>query len=570
MASSPLRLILAPERSFYALAIIYGVAIGILTLSIPISVQVLIGTVANTAKVEPLVILAISLLVLMAFSAFFFALQTYALELFERRFYARIASEIALRLAHARYDAHLESINRDEMANRYFDIMTVQKNMPILLTGGLSLGLQTVVGFIVTSFYHPLLLAFNLAVVLLAILIWRALHEGAKASAVELSNAKYDMAGWLEELARANAFFKSHGSIEHALDRSEQLSEQYVERKRRHFFYTFTQMIGFLVLYAIASSALLGLGGWLVISAELTLGQLVAAELILSAIFIGLTRVGYYLAAYYELRAATKKIEVFWGLALEDVRGDDLSNCTSSELVIQGVRSHYRGYDLSLNLTVEAGSHVLVAPTTVALAKQFGDLLLRFLDQDDGTISIGGVDISDVDVQRLRDEVAVVDSTMVLERSIGDFLGLADPTVPRARLREVIAQVGLADELMTIEEGIDRKLTPDGYPLSVSETMRLKVAFAILGKPRVLVLGPLFDVVGRVHRRQILETLRGIDGLTVLYFSNRRDLDCFDRFLLFSDTEQRYVPSLDALGEIDAGDGSHAGPGPDGSGEGGA
>ncbi len=151
MRISPLRLILAPERSFYALAVIYGVAIGILTLSIPISVQVLISTVANTAQPEPVVILAVALLVLLAFSAVFMALQYFALELFERRFFARITSEIVMRFVYARY-AHVESINRDEMANRYFDIMTVQKNMPILLTGGISLFLQTLVGFLVTSF----------------------------------------------------------------------------------------------------------------------------------------------------------------------------------------------------------------------------------------------------------------------------------------------------------------------------------------------------------------------------------------------------------------------------------
>ncbi|MDJ0848911.1 MAG: ABC transporter ATP-binding protein [Myxococcota bacterium] len=546
MRISPLRLILAPEKGFYALAIIYGVAIGILTLSIPISVQVLISTVANTAQPEPVVILAVALLVLLAFSALFLALQYYALELFERRFFARIASEVVLRFVYARY-AHLESLNRDEMANRYFDIMTVQKNMPILLTGGISLFLQTLVGFAVTSFYHPLLLVFNLAVVALAALIWRALHRGAKESAVALSHAKYDMAGWLEELARANFFFKSHRNIQHALSRSEELSQHYVDEHKRHFFYTFGQLIGFLVLYAVASAALLGLGGWLVISGELTLGQLVAAELILSAIFVGLTRLGYYLRSYYEMRAAVKKIAVFFDISLEAVRGDEELACSSSQLVVRGVRSRYRGEDLTLNLTVPSGAHVLVAATGASLAKNFADLLQRFRDPDAGTISIGGVDLTDVDVHHLRDEIAVVDSPIVLERSIAEYLGLADPTLSRARIREVVAQVGLADEVQKMEGGLDRRLTPNGYPLSVSETMRLKLAYALLCRPRIIVLTPLFDVVGHQKRLEVLEAIRRIPEITLIYFSNRRDLDCFDRFLFFSATEQRYVRDLEEL-----------------------
>jgi putative ABC transport system ATP-binding protein len=548
---SPLRLILAPEKNLYALAVIYGVAIGILTLSIPISVQVLISTVANTAQAEPVVILAIALLVLLVFSALFMALQYYALELFERRFFARVASEIVLRFVYARF-AHLESINRDEMANRYFDIMTVQKNMPILLTGGISLGLQTLVGFIVTSFYHPVLLAFNLAVVAIAALVWRVLHRGAKESALALSHAKYDMAGWLEELARANSFFKSHRSIQHALSRSEELSRHYVDEHKRHFFYTFGQLIGFLALYAVASAALLGLGGWLVISGELTLGQLVAAELILSAIFVGLTRLGYYLRSYYEMRAAAKKISVFFDISLEKVAGDERLACSSSELVVRGVRSRYRGESLSLNLSVPSGCQVLVAATAASLAKNFSDLLQRFREPEAGSISIGGVDLADVDVHRLRDEIAVVDTPLVLERSIAEYLALADPEASRARIREVIAQVGLADEVQKMEGGLDHRLTPSGYPLSVSETMRLKVAYALLCRPRVLVLGPLFDVVGHQKRLKVIEAIRAVPDMTLLYFSNRRDLDCFDRFVFFSGTTQAFVRDLEELQELES------------------
>ncbi len=551
MRISPLRLILAPEKSFYALAVIYGVAIGILTLSIPISVQVLISTVANTAQPEPVLILAIALLVLLSFSAIFMALQYYALELFERRFFARVASEIVLRFAYARF-SHLESLNRDEMANRYFDIMTVQKNMPILLTGGISLFLQTLVGFIVTSFYHPLLLVFNAAVVALAALIWRALHRGAKESALALSHAKYDMAGWLEELARANAFFKSNRSIQQAVSRSEELSHHYVEEHKRHFSYTFGQLIGFLVLYAVASAALLGLGGWLVISGELTLGQLVAAELILSAIFVGLTRLGYYLRSYYEMRAAVKKISVFFDISLESVQGDERLDCSSSGLVVRGVRSHYRGVDVAFDLSVPSGAGVLVAATGGSLAKHFSDLLQRFREPESGTVSIGGVDITDVDVHHLRDEIKGVDSPVMLERSIAAFLAMADPEASRARIREVVTQVGLAEAVLKIEGGLDRRLAPNGYPLSVSETMRLKVAHALLSRPRVLVLSPLFDVVGHQKRLQVLEAIRRIPDLTLLYFSNRRDLDCFDHFLYFTPTEQQYVRDLEELQRLES------------------
>ncbi|MEX2481450.1 MAG: hypothetical protein WD928_11380 [Gammaproteobacteria bacterium] len=180
------RLVLQPERRFYALMLIYGVAISALSLSVPLSVQTLIGTVVNSALINQVIVLAAILFGLLALAGLFSAIQVYVMELFERRFFSRIVSEVTLRLVYA-HPAHMDRINRDELVNRYFDIMTVQKSLPPLLTSGLATALQSVVGIAVTSFYHPLFILFNAAVVLLAYLIFRVFDRGAGRSSIGLS-----------------------------------------------------------------------------------------------------------------------------------------------------------------------------------------------------------------------------------------------------------------------------------------------------------------------------------------------------------------------------------------------
>ncbi|MEQ8494066.1 MAG: ABC transporter ATP-binding protein, partial [Gammaproteobacteria bacterium] len=115
------RLILKPERRFYVLMLVYGVAVSALSLSVPLSVQVLIGTVVNSALVNQVIVLAIVLFALLGLSGLFAAVQVYLMELFERRFFSRIVSEVTLRLVYAEPN-HMASINRDELVNRYFDI----------------------------------------------------------------------------------------------------------------------------------------------------------------------------------------------------------------------------------------------------------------------------------------------------------------------------------------------------------------------------------------------------------------------------------------------------------------
>ena len=202
------RLILRPESSFYWLVLVYGIGISALTLSVPLSVQVLISTVVNSALYQQVFVLSFILFCLLLLSGLFVALQVYLMELFERRFFSRIVSEVTLRLIYAQ-QPFMESINRDELVNRYFDIMTVQKSLPPLLTGALATLLQAAVGIAVTSFYHPVFLVFNTVVVFLTYLVFRIFDPGAAASALDLSANKYDVARWLESLARSNTFFSS-------------------------------------------------------------------------------------------------------------------------------------------------------------------------------------------------------------------------------------------------------------------------------------------------------------------------------------------------------------------------
>ena len=93
------------------------------------------------------------------------------MDLFGRRFYARMVSDIALRSIYA-MNPFFDDNSKGPLFNRYFDIIIVQKRLPVLFVGGFTILLQTVVGFVLVSFYHPYLLVFNLVLVALLWLIW--------------------------------------------------------------------------------------------------------------------------------------------------------------------------------------------------------------------------------------------------------------------------------------------------------------------------------------------------------------------------------------------------------------
>ena len=86
--------ILSPEAGFFKVVLIYSIAISLLTLAVPISLQLLVDTVANIALLRAVIWIALLLFALLFLSGVMYALRAYAMELFTRKLYARISSEI--------------------------------------------------------------------------------------------------------------------------------------------------------------------------------------------------------------------------------------------------------------------------------------------------------------------------------------------------------------------------------------------------------------------------------------------------------------------------------------------
>lgn len=504
-------LVLAPDAGFVRLAVVYGIAISLLSLATPISVQLLINSVANTALPTPLFTLAGILFLLLLLAGVLAAFRVHLLALFERRLFARIVAEITIRAVHAQ-NPFFADARRGDLFNRYFDLMTVQKALPSLLIGGFTIMLQGAVGLVVTSFYHPFFLTFNAVLVLSLYLVWQLWASGAIRSAVAKSHAKHAAAHWLESVGGSNGFYKSSRHLDHAMDRSEAVTAAYVAAHRRHFRYTFAQTLALLLIYATASAALLALGGWLIIQGQLSIGQLVAAELILSGVFYGIAQFGPYLEALYDLAAGLEELSLFWAVPQEAGRADGDGPPDGS---IRLARVEHDGH--LFDFEIGAGEQLAVVAEPGA-ERALAMLLKRHQTPARGLVLIGGRDIAGFDMYRLRAEVMVLDRPSFVEMSIRDYLTLA-ASGDAARMMEVLETVGLGERVASLPDGLDTIVSASGWPLSVGELMALKLAAALLARPRVLVLSPLYDLLPPERVATVLSRLRGT--ATVLRFTRR-------------------------------------------------
>lgn len=536
-----IRLILGPDAVFVKFALVYGGAISLLSLATPISVQLLVNSVANVALAAPLFTLAGILFGLLLVVGLISALRVRLMSLFERRLFARMVAEITLRAVHAK-NPFFADAGTGHLFNRFFDLMTVQKALPSLLIGGFTIILQGAVGLVVTSFYHPFFLAFNALLVAVLLIILQVWTRGGIRTAIAKSHAKHATAHWLESVGGSNGFYQSSRHLDYAIDRSEAFTQSYVRAHERHFHYTFGQTVCLLLTYALASASLLAMGGWLIIQGQLSIGQLVAAELILSGVFYGVAQLGAYLEAFYDLAAGVEELSLFWGIAQQVPQGDGRGPADGT-IRLRGVRLGRHHFDFA----VESGEQVAILAEAEAQSAIIL-LLKRHETPEQGLVVIGGQDIAAFDMYRLRADVRVLDRPTFVEMSINDYLRLAAGD-RQADIMKTLDTVGLTGRLLDLPRGLDAMISTSGWPLSVGDLMALKLAAALLARPRVLVLSPLYDLLPPRLLESALAELRAM-GTTVLQFTRRPEGIRRDRYLWIGRQSQSFCasePELSAL-----------------------
>ncbi|MBX3435171.1 MAG: ABC transporter ATP-binding protein [Pirellulales bacterium] len=519
--------LLRPDRGDIGVILVFAVVVGLLTLSTPIAVEALVNTVAFGRLLQPVVVLAVILLVFLGFSAALRALQTYIAEIIQQRIYVRVSADLSQRLPRVQtefWDHHYGP----EFVNRFFDVVTVQKVTSQLLLDGVALALQTFVGMTVIAFYHPLLLGFDLILLAIVAGIVLVLGRGAVKSAVDESKYKYRTAAWLQELARHRTTFHGRSSMKFALDVADRQVTNYLLARQAHFRVLMRQIVAALGLQAIASTVLLGLGGWLVIQGELTLGQLVAAELIVTVIVGSFAKIGKHVESYYDVVAAADKLGYLFDMPINRSEGVDLpvrGGGISVALNSVGVESAGGLSKSAANLRLAPGEQAVLVGGAASDRTRLLETIVGLRAPASGYVELDGFDARRLRIDSILDQAALVGRIEIFEGSVAENLHLGRPQATEARVRQALATVELRDELLAMPEGLDASVTTGGHELSYDQHVRLMLARALAGNPRMLLIDGLLDGLPDPLLAKILPRLSSTAGeLTLIISTGRREV----------------------------------------------
>ena len=470
------------ERRDIGVVIAFGVLASLLALATPLAVQVLVGSIATSALLQPLVVVSVLLGAALTAGAILRLMQLVVVEVLQRRVFVRLVGDLAWRLPRLAVDER-ETQDTSKLVNRFFDVVTVQKVMASLLLDGVMLVLELVIGLALLAAYSPLLLGVSLALLVGVVVVVFVFGIGGVDSSVDESYAKHDVAAWLEELVRLPTLFRGASARRFGLQRADAQTRRYLVARKRQFSVLLRQAIGSFVLQVVAAVGLLAVGGFLVMQGTLTLGQLTAAELIVTAITWGLIKLHKQLEAAYDVLAALDKIGHL--VDLETERDDGIAVAPGA----LAVAFHDVGFDddealANVSLQVTAGEVVTLLDHDSHRCTRLANAMFGLQKPARGRVKIGNDDVRTLSLSSLRERVQLVRQPEIFEGTVAENLRAGHGHVDSRALTAALAVVELDDFFV---EGLEQRLIPGSQLLTPTVGRRLMIARALVADAGLIV-----------------------------------------------------------------------------------
>lgn len=508
---------------------LYAVFTGLITLTLPLGVQAIIGLIAGGDISSSWMLLILIVTVGTALTGILKIMQMTVTETIQQRIFTRSAFDIAYRLPKIK----LEAVHREyapELVNRFFDTLTLQKGVPKILMDFSTGILQIFFGLLLLSFYHPLFIAFGfILLVIIAFIFWFTGPQGLHTSLKE-SKYKYEVAYWLEELARTMGTFKLAGRSELPLQRTDGLVTSYLDARKKHFRVLVTQYSSIVAFKVIITAGLLILGSLLVINNRINLGQFVAAEIVVILIMASVEKLILTMEVIYDVLTALEKLGSLTDLEFDREEGipfEELNSAQGIAVELQEVTFRYPDTDKPtldrLSLSVRAGEKICITGYNAAGKSTLLQLVTGIYSDFQGSLSFNKIPLQNLDVVSLRANIGdhLIQQEDIFKGTLRENISMGHETVTLHDVVQAVEKAGLGNFVKSLHKGYDTILLPGGKNLPRSIISKIILARSFASRPALLAIEEPFNFLDYEERLRLATLLTDHENAwTLLAVSN--------------------------------------------------
>jgi ABC-type bacteriocin/lantibiotic exporter with double-glycine peptidase domain len=527
LAKKPLKrffLLLRPDKRDILYIFVFSFFAGLIALTIPLGIQAIINLIAGGQFAVSWVVLILVVAVGTTFAGILRILQVSIVENLQRRLFVRSAFEFAYRIPRFRPEA-IHGRYPPELVNRFFDTVQVQKGLSKILLDFSSAIVEVVFGLVLIGFYHPTFIIFSFLVVLLIGLLLALTWQRGLETSLKESTYKYDMAHWLEELARNASTFKQAGYSTLPLTQTDKLTVQYLDARKKHFFVLLQQLGGAVFFKVFVTGVLLGIGGFLVMTNQINIGQFVAAEIVIILVTASIEKMFNSLETIYDVLTGLEKIGQVTDIPLESDHGMPFETVdTGKGMAIQikalthvyatGQKQALRNIDLQ----VLPGEKICLCGTGGSGRSTLLRLVSGTYAPHRGTVSYNGIPQRNLNIESLLSFIGDISAREdVFRGTLFENISLGHPQATFENVVAAVRAVGLEDFVQSHPLGYDMPINSAGMEQSRTVVQKIMLARVLCHCPRLVTLDEDFANFPLSERERILDALLGGDKPWTLF-----------------------------------------------------
>ena len=281
-------------------------------------------------------------------------------------------------------------------------------------------------------------------------------------------------------------------------------------------------------LLGLASAGILGIGGYMIMEGNLTIGDFISFTLFLGFMIAPIVQMSNIGSQLSEAFAGLDRTEELMNMSPED----DGSTRTIKIGAIKGdiefkdvSFSYEEGKDVVRNITFSApsGSVTALVGTSGSGKTTTAGLAASFLTPQSGLITVDGIDLSKVSLETYRSQLGVVlQDDFLFEGSIRENILFPRPQATEQQLVAAVSAAHVDEFTERVEKGLDTVIGERGVKLSGGQRQRIAIARAILADPRILILDEATSNLDTESESYIQESLKGLmQGRTTFVIAHR-------------------------------------------------
>ncbi len=529
MKQSPLqRLInlLNLERKDILQVFFYAIFAGLVSLTLPLGIQAIINLIQSGVVSISWIVLVFIVIIGVALVGILSLMQLRIMENFQQKIFVRSSFEFAYRLPKIKFE-ELYNQYPPELANRFFDTLTIQKGTSKLLIDFSTALLQITFGIILLSLYHPFFIIFGVLLFILLFIIFKFSFDSGLETSLKESKYKYKVVSWLQEIGRNNFSFRKKINFEFGLLKNDKLVDEYINHREKHFGIIKRQYIQLIIFKIIITAGLLLIGGYLVLDQEMNIGQFVAAEIIILLVINSVEKIIIGLETLYDVLTAVEKIGEISDLEIEETNQEQSTICYNNiSLSMENITFKFPNsteYVLKeIKLKIEQGEKIYLDGKNSSGKTTLIRILSGLLQPTSGSLTINDDTYRKINLEQYRSQISIIiNGETPFEGTILENITFNNPIINLEEIKWVIESIKLDPYIKSLPKGLDTKIFPEGRQLSSSNAQKILLARSIINKPKILFLEDVLDRMDSSIGEEIIDFLTSTENKWTLIVSSK-------------------------------------------------